>query len=976
MGFIIFSEIVFSHDARMAMKKVLLSLLSFPISLLLSTYSNLGMASTYSYIANANNNSITLCTDAGVEGLDDCSDSGASGFDNPIGIAVPDVAFSDIYYAYITNAGSDSILQCEIDTDTGELASECFEISNPIFSNPFSIAFESADATLYAFITASSGSDVIKCTVDSSAGTFSSCASAASTIFENPSAVTLQEIGEIPYAFIPDRYTALVKKCLLNESTGSLVNCFDSGVGAVFGSEDSGPIDVAFSTSDSLYGYVLSVTGDVNQCDLNIDTGEFTSCSVIYESLIEPTAINFVTLGSDLQYVYLVSSNLGNYSVCLVDDADGSFTSCSTFTVPIADLDSTGITAYTVNGVNYVYVANADLGTVSQCIVYAERSYTYCLDSGVGEKFDMPVSLNFYQFSSESIYAFVVDITSSTAPTGIVWSCEVDPITGQFSNCTRQGGFTDTNDSILPTIFERPHSVALGIVDVETYAYPYAYVSDQGTDSVWLCLLSLVGHLYSCDDASDRVYTFDTPTGISLQVIDDVNYLYIVSAGTSSVNKCELNNDGTFDTCSVITGYSTPSDPNAINFDQTEYGLIAYVAGSGQVKSYFLDTSGDFTYSYTNTVSGLGSNPGMAISPWIFNTSGSVVSKVFFAKGEFLIGCETTGGTSVIDCATINNEVFANDIAFQTVDSNVVAYLTIEGAGSAILACDLDEEDASLALCLGTAGTLDSLIPRGIAFQEIESNNYVYITDAGSSNISVCLSDSSSGLLSNCVTESLPGVVSPKLLGLGTIEDNIYAYMPHQSSSFVSKCEINLSNGLPDPYSCVDTASVFDAPIGLAFNNDIAYVTEGIKNRVVVCDLGSSNFFESCADSGVNAIFAEPAGITFATDGDDNVNAYITNAQSGDGDCDPPNNSVSICSVNSETGLFTACDDSRVGSIFDEPTGIAFGSSYAYLSNSDLGNNSVFRCSINPDGTFDLCGDSGVGTSYFNQPIGIAFFTP
>lgn len=137
-----------------------------------------------------------------------------------------------VQYAYLTGSqsGSDFVLQCTVDPDTG-LLSECAK--STVGDNPSSITFGILNSTLYAYVGQSSGTAVYFCDVDTTTGELTGCATTATDVAESPAFVAIETYGagefSPTYAYIVDTTDKKIHKCdVYNDGTiGSSYNCTD-----------------------------------------------------------------------------------------------------------------------------------------------------------------------------------------------------------------------------------------------------------------------------------------------------------------------------------------------------------------------------------------------------------------------------------------------------------------------------------------------------------------------------------------------------------------------------------------------------------------------------------------------------------------------------------------------------------------------------------------------------------------------------
>lgn len=150
-----------------------------------------------------------------------------------------------IMYAYITDAASNSIMVCTVDSTTGELGS-CNPVTlsqQNILNTPYATTFQTSNGTIYAYIangpspanTAPAAGYITQCTVPSVGSTnFSNCANTGGVNGPNfgiASLLSLANISGTTYAYVVNYrigyhgYPGGIAKCAVNPVNGSLSGC-------------------------------------------------------------------------------------------------------------------------------------------------------------------------------------------------------------------------------------------------------------------------------------------------------------------------------------------------------------------------------------------------------------------------------------------------------------------------------------------------------------------------------------------------------------------------------------------------------------------------------------------------------------------------------------------------------------------------------------------------------------------------------
>lgn len=143
--------------------------------------------------------------------------------------------------------------------------------------------------------------------------------------------------------------------------------------------------------------------------------------------------------------------------------------------------------------------------------------------------------------------------------------------------------------------------------------------------------------------------------------------------------------------------------------------------------------------------------------------------------------------------------------------------------------------------------------------------------------------------------------------------------------------------------------------ITLEVNPVFAYIASLSLNTVTLCTIDSdTNQLKDCDDSGAGAIFSTPVGLTLSADKNF---LYIAN------DAD---DSIAVCAVDPSEGTLSDC--STTGSELDQPVAIDFnaGGTVAYIANEATSKATVCDVSTS-DGTLSNCTQSGSGLLTVND---------
>lgn len=168
----------------------------------------------------------------------------------------------------------------------------------------------------------------------------------------------------------------------------------------------------------------------------------------------------------------------------------------------------------------------------------------------------------------------------------------------------------------------------------------------------------------------------------------------------------------------------------------------------------------------------------------------------------------------------------------------------------------------------------------------------------------------------------------------------------------------------PSGITCAGTPSPLNVSTFTPSTPTRAYVSNYSSNSVSFCSLSASTGkLNLCQDSGVGAIFQTPIGIEFNSD---NTRLYVTNFNGSSG------TTVSFCSINVTTGILSGCADvdGDGSAVFSGPLDVRFDDSFTQVYVSNLANNTVSLCSVNSStGKFSACATTG---NSFTTPAGIS----
>jgi hypothetical protein len=152
----------------------------------------------------------------------------------------------------------------------------------------------------------------------------------------------------------------------------------------------------------------------------------------------------------------------------------------------------------------------------------------------------------------------------------------------------------------------------------------------------------------------------------------------------------------------------------------------------------------------------------------------------------------------------------------------------------------------------------------------------------------------------------------------------------------VLRCAISAADGSLS--SCSTAASGFNAPVGLAFSGNWAYVSPGAASTdVAVCPVAADGSLGACSSAHT---FSSPNALAVS-----GGRLYVSDAN-GPG-------YVRSCDINNIDGSLSNCHDNPVGTI-NTMDGIAVTATTAYIV--DINGNHLTTCAVSPtDGTLSVC---------------------
>jgi hypothetical protein len=290
------------------------------------------------------------------------------------------------------------------------------------------------------------------------------------------------------------------------------------------------------------------------------------------------------------------------------------------------------------------------------------------------------------------------------------------------------------------------------------------------------------------------------------------------------------------------------------------------------------------------------------------------------------------------------------------------AYVSDSSGSGHVYQCSVNVTTGLLSNCISSNGGVEGWSPTKITLQSINDNTVAYVTDNGENslhgygNVYLCQINEASGALEDCSASN--GGMSfwnPYTIGLTTQGMNTYAYVSGGTES-VYKCSVSsITGGLS---GCIVSNGGYSewTPSGVSIVNSAgttyAYFadTNGEVSEfgAITCAVNSANgTLGSCTKNDVGTVVGDGgfSDIAIATVGG-NTYAYLADTSYD----------IYVCSIDTETGAISSCNQNIGGMPSWQPTSItmaSFGSNtFAYVSDGF----SMVVCQVNSsDGNLSSC---------------------
>jgi len=256
----------------------------------------------YAYITNAGNDSVTKCDVATVGGaLSNCATTGSSVV-NPRGIAINN------YYAYIASDTNGTVTECDVNVSNGILEN-CLTPRDVSLVEPRGLTINGG----WLYVVSQTLEQVGSCQVSALDGDITTPCSQAGTGFSDPYYVTYNN----GYGYVANNGNDTVSLCTASSVDGSLSSCTQTPAGVAI----NNPRGIAINNG---FAYIVRSGGSsLTRCTVDSNTGVLSDCGSTGSGFNQPRGI---TINNDLAYV--VNRDGNSVSLCTINSSTGDLT-CS-----------------------------------------------------------------------------------------------------------------------------------------------------------------------------------------------------------------------------------------------------------------------------------------------------------------------------------------------------------------------------------------------------------------------------------------------------------------------------------------------------------------------------------------------------------------------------------------------------------------------------------------------------------------------
>jgi hypothetical protein len=273
--------------------------------------------------------------------------------------------------------------------------------------------------------------------------------------------------------------------------------------------------------------------------------------------------------------IYLCTLNgLGGFDSCTLTPAMGS---------PLWKPNDVAVAI--TNGIKYAYIAD-DARHIYQCNIISNGEFSNCALTPANNAPNwLPGGINFETVSGVQ-YAYVASYGYGGGPTMSQCTLNID---GSFNTCVSTPASGAPNWALNSVNF-----------NVAADSQLYAYTTDRYGKKVYHCSVNADGSFNSCAITPTNDTPNWRPSDIAFATFNGTQYAYVASdsGGIGGVYQCTLNNDGTFNTCALLSaaGPANGWRTLGITISKTSDVYYAYV---GSAKSDGRGNLADGVYQCT-----------------------------------------------------------------------------------------------------------------------------------------------------------------------------------------------------------------------------------------------------------------------------------------------------------------------------------------------------------------------------------------
>ncbi len=266
----------------------------------------------------------------------------------------------------------------------------------------------------FAYLTdeTSGSTNPIVCEINTTGNDLVICSDSTATTLSTRS-VTINPTKTLVYFGSPAPSGQQIQSCPI-QSDGSLATC----VNASPGYDANFPNGLAFNHAGTRLYISDFLSGGVQVCTANTDTGVITPCASAGSNISGPLGI---TINSANTVAY-VTNSAGNVFSCAINGTTGALSNCTAASATIA-----GAFGLAIQG-SYLYVTTQANSLVYKCALTQAGSIGNCTTTGTNFNNTQGIAIN-----AAGTVAYVVNQGNAS-----VTYCNIDASTGELSGCTNQ----------------------------------------------------------------------------------------------------------------------------------------------------------------------------------------------------------------------------------------------------------------------------------------------------------------------------------------------------------------------------------------------------------------------------------------------------------------------------------------------------------------------------------------------------------